>query len=153
MYIQGLQREVWKSSAHVNLFSRCSAAMYSPCASLNMFLMRSTTFSVPAGVSSPTSPLWKKPSESAGQILASKLCHLQFRHRIAAARQQEAGAPQGLASRIPTCRVAHRKVLCKSYDKPRALRHGQQYRQHQGRQTIWFLSMCQDCSISDGSHS
>ena len=49
------------------LFSRCSAAMYSPCASLNMFLMRSTTLSVPAGVSSPTSPVWKKPSESAQQ--------------------------------------------------------------------------------------
>lgn len=49
----------------MNLFSRCSAAMYSPCASLNMFLMRSTTLSVPAGVSSPTSPEWKNPSESA----------------------------------------------------------------------------------------
>lgn len=49
----------------MNLFSRCSAAMYSPCASLNMFLMRSTTLSVPAGVSSPTSPVWKKPSLSA----------------------------------------------------------------------------------------
>ena len=38
---------------------------HSPCASLNMFLMRSMTLRQPEGVSSPTSPVWKKPSSSA----------------------------------------------------------------------------------------
>ena len=65
------------AEAHTNLFSKCSAAMYSPCASLNMFLMRSTTFSVPAGVSSPTSPVWKNPSESAYRSTGlSETCHV-----------------------------------------------------------------------------
>ena len=55
-------------------------ALHPPCASLKMFFMRSMMRRPPAGVSSPMSPVWKKPSLS-----AYSRCHdVAFKRRSAA---------------------------------------------------------------------
>ena len=58
--------QIWSTTlAFLNWFSSFSTATYSPCASLNKFFLRSMMRSAPEGSSSPMSPVWNQPSESA----------------------------------------------------------------------------------------
>lgn len=59
-----LEPELDLSNKHQEL---CTLATHPPCDSLNRFFLRSMILSAPAGVISPMSPVWKKPSSSAWQ--------------------------------------------------------------------------------------
>lgn len=88
--------------AFLYIASSFSTAMYSPCDSLNMFFLRSTIFSPPAGVIVPMSPVWNQPSESrtsdvfSGCRKASNCCQpLQY---FRAALEQTKGPGHGRES-------------------------------------------------------
>mmetsp|Transcript_14212 Transcript_14212/g.35080 ORF Transcript_14212/g.35080 Transcript_14212/m.35080 type:complete len:234 (-) Transcript_14212:1491-2192(-) len=52
-------------------FSIFSGAMYSPCASLKMFFLRSMILSAPLAVMAPMSPVWNQPSRSSTSSVLS----------------------------------------------------------------------------------